>query len=312
MVKFSIIIVSYNGQKYINNCINNIKKQTFKNYEIIFIDDGSTDDTKNIIKSFNDVNYYSIKHSGVSHARNYGISKVKGEYFLFVDVDDYIDNNLLEVLDKKTRKQLDLIKYKYEMVTTYDRKQMDIKKENMNVLKGTDMFKYLCSKKEAVDLICIYLYNTKFWRENKFLFKEGTYHEDFGLIPYVILKAKNALSLEFLGYYYVQTNDSITRTTDKEKNIKKAYDYLLHYDFLYVSVNNSEEFNKEIKKLFNSYIANALILKLKTLYDVERKKYFNELKKRKVFDNLRSDTIGRKIKKIMLKLCPNIYLRVAK
>lgn len=312
MIKFSIIIVSYNGEKYIKECINNLKKQTFKNYEIIFVDDGSNDSTEEIIKEYNDIKYYRIEHGGVSKARNYGISKAKGLYFIFVDVDDFINENLLYILNENTKEEKDLVKYNYKTIETY--KDIGIINNNYSSknCNGTDLFEYLCFKKEAFDLICIYLYNTKFWKENRFSFKEGTYHEDFGIIPYVILKAKNATCLNYIGYFYVQTQDSITRSNDRGKNVKKAYDYLSHYDFLYDKVNMNKEFDINTKALFNSYISNALITKLGSLDSNERKKYLSELKKRNVFNNLKSDTLVRKIKKILLKLSPNLYLKVIK
>lgn len=88
----SIIIPAYNAEKYILETINSVINQTFKDWELIIIDDGSTDKTANIVKEFceNDkrINYYYQKNSGVSVARNFGMSKAKGEYIAFLDADD--------------------------------------------------------------------------------------------------------------------------------------------------------------------------------------------------------------------------------
>lgn len=312
MIKFSIIIASYNGEKYIENCISNIKKQSFKNYEIIFVDDGSLDNTEKIVKKIEGVNYYKINHSGVSCARNFGISKAKGKYFLFIDIDDYVDKDLLLKLDSVTKREVDLVKYGYNLVDSNKKVISEHQGIELQISNGETLFERLCLEKEAFDLICIYLYNLNFWKKNNFSFAQGKYHEDFGLIPLVILKSKKVVSLSCSGYFYVQTNNSITRTSDVKKNIKKAYDYFFHYDFLYDKVNNCNDYNSEIKSLFNSYISNAVIMKLKTIPLKERKKYLREIKKRNIFDNLKSDTIIRKIKKIVLKLCPNLYLKVVK
>jgi len=314
MIKFSIIIASYNGEKYIKNCISNLRKQSYQDYEIIFVDDGSLDNTEKIINKLNkgDIRYYKIKHSGVSKARNYGISKVKGKYFLFVDVDDYIDENLLMELDKKTKEEIDIVKYGYELVDSNENCIRKYCGMELKVSSGEMLFKKLCLNKEPFDLICVYLYRLEFWKKNNFSFAEGKYHEDFGLIPLVILKAKKASSISYSGYYYVQTDNSITRTDDIQKNIKKAYDYFFHYDFLYSQVNNSKEIENSIKKLFNSYISNAAVSKIKTIPSDERKKYLSEIKKRNIFNNLLDDTISRKIKKIIMKISLNLYLKVAK
>ena len=82
MPKYSIIVVSYNGERYINNCLTKLFEQTYNDFEIIFVDDGSSDNTKAEITKFKKVKYYKINHSGVSAARNYGISKANGKFCL--------------------------------------------------------------------------------------------------------------------------------------------------------------------------------------------------------------------------------------
>ena len=311
MPKYSIIVVSYNGEKYINKCLGELLKQTYKDYEIIFIDDGSCDNTKEEVKKFKKVKYYKINHSGVSAARNYGIDKSNGMYFLFVDVDDYVDKDMLKVIDDNLKEDVDLVKFGYKIVDENNNIIKNIIDDDRNICDGEEAFKILCNKKNVFDMICIYIYNKNYWIKNKYSFKEGCYHEDFGIIPYALLNAKKVKILSYSPYYYVQTQSSITRSDDDEKSIKKAYDYLKHYDFLYNKVNNNK-FNKETKRLFNSYISNSAILKINTIPKYERKKYIGELKKRNVFNNIQDITIMHKIKKMILKISPNLYLKVMK
>ncbi|MGN0811934.1 MAG: glycosyltransferase family 2 protein [Candidatus Coproplasma sp.] len=98
----SVIVPVYNGEKYIQKCIESIQKQTFSKIEIIIVDDGSTDNTKNICNNFINlderVKYYYITNSGVSKARNYGLMHAQGDFISFVDSDDWIDADMLEVL----------------------------------------------------------------------------------------------------------------------------------------------------------------------------------------------------------------------
>ena len=102
MIKVSIIVPIYNGEKYIEECIKSIQKQTFSNFEILLINDGSTDKSKNICEeiSNNDkrVRFINQENRGVSKARNKGIELAKGEYITFIDCDDFIDSNYIEEL----------------------------------------------------------------------------------------------------------------------------------------------------------------------------------------------------------------------
>ena len=89
MVKVSVIIPAYNGDRYIKEAIDGVLAQTYTDYEIIAVDDGSTDSTKNIIQQYGDrVKYYSQTNQGVAASRNLGLSQAKGKYIAFLDQDD--------------------------------------------------------------------------------------------------------------------------------------------------------------------------------------------------------------------------------
>ncbi|WP_026524918.1 glycosyltransferase family 2 protein [Butyrivibrio sp. MB2005] len=100
--KVSVIIPTYNNGKYIEKCIRSVLDQTYKNLEIIVIDDGSTDDTKSICESFMEgetkVVYYYQQNQGVSVARNYGIEIATGDFVMFVDSDDWLSDDCIETL----------------------------------------------------------------------------------------------------------------------------------------------------------------------------------------------------------------------
>ena len=100
----SIIIPAYNAEKYIAETINSVLSQTYKNWELIIVDDGSTDDTAKIVKAFCDkddrIQYFYKENSGVSDTRNYGMEKAKGDYFALLDADDVWEKeNLQEKLN---------------------------------------------------------------------------------------------------------------------------------------------------------------------------------------------------------------------
>ena len=112
--KISIIVPVFNGEQCIEKCVSSICKQTYRNIEIVIINDGSTDNTEVICEKLksNDqrINTYTIKNCGVADARNYGINKAVGEYIMFVDADDYIDSDMCEsLLHIMIRENVDIV-----------------------------------------------------------------------------------------------------------------------------------------------------------------------------------------------------------
>ena len=108
-IKVSIAVPIYNSSLYLSKCINSILSQSYKNIEVILVDDGSTDNSLEIMKKYQKkderIKVYHKKNGGLSSARNYGMSKATGDYIMFIDSDDYIDPNMTEVLLKKILKE---------------------------------------------------------------------------------------------------------------------------------------------------------------------------------------------------------------
>ena len=111
----SIIVPVYNAEKTIKKCIDSILAQTYRNFELILINDGSRDSSLNILKEYENTDerivVISQENSGVSVARNKGIDSARGDYIIFVDSDDYISENALEVLKGEIEKnsKLDMV-----------------------------------------------------------------------------------------------------------------------------------------------------------------------------------------------------------
>ena len=298
-MKFSIIIPVYNVEKYINKCLNSILNQTYKNYEVIIINDGTKDNSVEIInkyvKKYNNFKLYNKENGGLSDARNYGLKYVSGDYLLFVDSDDYIDNNLLKELNNiLSEKEYDLIKFKINLV---DETGLLIRKENgLPNSKLIDVEKLF--SQEFCEPAWTYCYNFKFWEENKFKYKKGMIHEDFGLTPQIIMTASDIFYLDYYGYNYVQRSNSIMSEKSIEKDIKKAYDMLKQFDRL-ININYD---NKIYLNVYKSFLANALISKSNTLSGKTKKEYIKELRERKIFDLLIANTFKRKLKKVIYKL----------
>lgn len=115
--KISVIIPVCNGEKFLNRCLDSLINQTYRNFEIIIIDDGSTDKTREIIQEYINSDSRIIvitkKNSGVSDSRNLGIAKATGDYITFVDADDWLEKNTLESMNELLEEKYDVIRYNY-------------------------------------------------------------------------------------------------------------------------------------------------------------------------------------------------------
>lgn len=102
MDKISIVVPVYNAEQRLMCCVDSILQQTYDNYELVLVDDGSTDNSVKICNAYassnTNVHVYHIQNQGVSHARNYGIEKSAGRYIIFADVDDFLTKNASEIL----------------------------------------------------------------------------------------------------------------------------------------------------------------------------------------------------------------------
>ena len=313
MIKYSFIVPVYNTEKFLKKCLDSLVNQTYKDFEIIVVNDGSTDKSSNIIskyqKKYKNIIVIDKENEGLSMARNRGVQKSSGKYIIFVDSDDYVSNKLLEEVDKKIDDS-DILRFQ---IATEDEEYTKINEYHEEVFEsmcGYDAFKYLSSYHFVEPAWC-YVIRKSYYIENKFSFKNGVYHEDFGLIPYVIYKARKVKSIDFIGYYYIQRNGSIMNNNDYKKTVKKAFDMLEQYKTMRLFAKNINRKNN-LDDYFLSYISNSVIVKARELKKDEKKVYINELKKLNVFDGVIVNTRIRRFKKYLMKHNLNLYLKVVR
>ena len=313
MIKYSFIVPVYNTEKYLKKCLDSLVNQTYKNFEIIVVNDGSTDKSSNIIskyqKKYKNIIVIDKENEGLSMARNRGVQKSSGKYIIFVDSDDYVSNKLLEEVDKKIDDS-DILRFQIATEDEEYTKINEYHEEGFESMRGYDAFKYLSSYHFVEPAWC-YVIRKNYYIENKFSFKRGVYHEDFGLIPYVIYKARKVKSIDYIGYHYVQRNGSIMNNNDYKKTVKKAFDMLEQYKTMRLFAKNINRKNN-LDDYFLSYISNSVIVKARELKKDEKKVYINELKKLNVFDGVLVNTRIRRFKKYLMKHNLNLYLKVVR
>ena len=314
MPKISVIIPVYNTEKYIEKCLESLAGQTMQDFEVIIVNDGSTDNSKKVIKDYMknsnlDIRYLEKENGGLASARNYGVEKALGKYISFLDSDDYLDKNLFSNLEKYMDEDIDLIKFKMK---TVDEKENVIEKLDgpvFDVCTGEEGYKKLCTTDKYMDPACIYLYKREFFVENNFKYKLR-YHEDFGLTSLIIVQAKTFVSTEFFGYNYLQTEESLTRGKDYKKDVDRAKDMLAHYDNMITLIDAYYNISDETKDLVKRYYTNSVVLKADTLKGEDKKRYIKEIKDRFMYRNIEPENLKQKVKRMLLKYNVSLYLKM--
>lgn len=304
MPKFSIIIPVYNVEKYIGKCLESVMNQTYKDYEVIVVNDGTKDNSMEIVKQY-PVKIIEQENQGLSAARNAGVKKATGEYLIFLDSDDSIEKNLLKEINKSLKNNPDLVRFQIQEEFE-DETKKEYAEKNFNNKTGEEAFEII-AKYHFVENAWCYAIKKDYYLKEKFEFKKGTIHEDFGLIPLVIIKSQTVNSISYIGYNYLQRQGSIMSGKDYEKTKKKVNDFYNHYLYL----NEEIEKTNLKKEIFKSFIANSTILKICELNGKEYKEYKKQLKQNKVYDNLLTNSFSRKIKKLVLKISPKLFYKIS-
>lgn len=234
--KISIIVPVYNAEKYLEECLDSLIEQTYKNIEIILIDDGSTDKSACICDEYAEkdkrVKILHQKNSGVSVARNKGLDKHTGDYVMFVDSDDWIEPNTCEILiNKITAEKKDLLIYNYYLERkNFSEKNSDFMCDNdVNFLQKIQA-KLLAPtinieniKCNGISLACTKIISSKILKKSRFLFEGKKALFEDGLFYYLLFEENINVGIvnEHLYHYRIIStsathayNESILYITD--------------------------------------------------------------------------------------------------
>lgn len=231
MCKISVIIPIYNVEKYLKKCLDSVCNQTLNDIEIICINDGSTDNSLNILKkySLNDsrIKIISKVNEGQAVARNLGIKESKGEYIAFVDSDDFIEHTMFEKLYSKAKNNnLDITMCK---IATYNNQTGEIKDNVWYYMLGVfrdfkkDIFNHHDTKKFTCNIaVTPYnkIYKTSLLKKNDILFPEGLIFEDEKFFFDTYLRAQKVSIIDEFLYYYRINRKGSTIDLAKENDYK--------------------------------------------------------------------------------------------
>ncbi len=277
----SIVIPVYNSQPYLPHCLDSIINQTYQNIEIVVVNDGSTDDSLNILEEYQKkdkrIKIINIKNCGVSHARNIGIKNSTGEYISFVDSDDTIEINAIEILYKDIiESEADLVQCnnylnEYKIFHTYDSIKISSKKEVFRKFLAEKIFCTVWGK----------LYKRKLF--NSVAFNEYYNNHEDELFIFDIIKNCEVVFLEKSHLYNYSWNKigSLTNKVINKRDIEL---------FMYLFNSIMDYTNKNYKSLFKE-ASQLITTKLNFLKEIKRDISINDF-------NL--DDINVDVKKILL------------
>lgn len=244
-IKFSIICPVYNSAEYIESSVRSITEQSFNDWELIIVDDGSTDSTKNICDKYASsdkrIKVIHQENQGQSKARLNGVHSASGEYILFLDSDDQYEPNALEIiskhLDGKNLKMLvynaSVIQNKKDNVSVYnfDEVKSDMPLVGFFLKRRISYFWSICFKRELFDLSKDVL--------DKFC--SLSYSEDLYLI-YNIVKNLNSSDYEIVDeqlYKYIYNDSSLTKNQNAKKTMDRFYSFNSVYESIYLENRNA-------------------------------------------------------------------------
>ena len=293
MILFSILIPFYNSEQYLARCLNSVLRQSYSNYEIILLNDGSNDNSREIAyeykKESSKIRYYeNSTNKGVAASRNKLVKLVKGDYFIFIDSDDYINQDLLLNLNEfLCKNKVDILRFQGvfygkngEIIPKYVCDYFDIG-------TGKEVLKFFIKNHFKTGMLWLYCYNNSFYKKNYFTFLENKIHEDFYNI-YILLKAQSIGYIDYIGYNYIKNNCGITSIKTPEQEYQRLLDILYVYDYV---VDNIYRYLQNNEKDFIYIVGNFsdfLDVGLKYVNTNTKDFYLQQVKKRKKYFERRS------------------------
>lgn len=238
----SIVVPVYNVADYLHYAIDSLMKQTYQNFEVILVNDGSTDDSPRLCEDYatkyRNIHVFHKENGGLSDARNFGVSKANSDWIFFLDPDDYLEDYTLELIVKiQEVHQADLVSTKvkatseYHNYTSYKLQESDY--QNLAPVSKEKALETMLDDQIATVSACAKLYHKNILEE--VTFPVGKIYEDFYVVGQHLALANKIVISPLETYNYYRREGSIVRSTFTEKR----------YEFFDAVVKNEEVVKKE-------------------------------------------------------------------
>ncbi len=227
----SVIVAAYNAESFLRNCLDSVLKQTFVDFEMIVVDDGSKDNTALIIKEFQGIDKRVTglfkENGGVTSAREAGVQVARGKYLFFLDSDDYIpDTALTDLYVAAENKGSDIVFGLFALTEGEKNKVYSV--EDFGVISNLDYLKLLCTGRAPWQL-CSKLIKRQLYQVDSLVVpKNIAVGEDALTLFQLVMRAKEIAMVNKIVYYYVQRKTSVMHT----RNVKLANDNLIAADLI--------------------------------------------------------------------------------
>lgn len=232
---FSLILPTYNMEKHLRNCLNSILNQNCDDYEVIIINDGSSDNSLKIAEEYASIDsrfkIFSFENGGLSTARNRGIARAQGEYIILIDPDDTIEPELLDKLKSYVEKGIETIRF--GAIVQNDNPKKNKYRFNRpyypEIISGIDALK-MWNYDKRYATVWLYCINKKVYERCNFKFPNVKIYEDVASIPKLIANSKTVAMLDYIGYNYVQHEHTLTNGTSNQKLLDNLHGFITAYD----------------------------------------------------------------------------------
>ena len=259
MIKVSVIVPVYNTSQYLVRCLNSICQQTYKDLEIIIVNDGSTDNSQSIIDRFssNDtrIRCLSQKNQGLSAARNNALNICTGEYITFVDSDDFLDSDYIISLLNAALKHSAMISmcgwYSYEEKTKHISSLCEIINENGEVLTHQEALTKLFQDNEIQSHVWNKMYHYSLFKDVRF--PVGKKFEDIYVMHKLFANANKIAYIKAPKYYYTQRDNSIIHDINKQNLTNLLCSFITRYNDTEQIVDDLDK-SEQCKTIFSHYI----------------------------------------------------------
>lgn len=305
----TVVVPIYNVENYIEKCLHSILEQSYNNLEILIIDDGSTDKSielcEKLLKKDGRIKIFHKENSGPADTRNYGISKANGKYIMFIDSDDYIQKDLIEVLYEN------LIRYNVSISSCGYIKVINDNKPKNIISKNNRKDIILETEKDKIQELLLekitgnYVWNKLYTKElfNDIKFKYGIKFEDMEIMYRLFMKADKISLTNYNGYFYRQRSNNIMSTLD-ENAVIDLYN-VTNERYEYIKDNIPELQDENItRRVYTIYRYFALLARKQN-----KEMYYSEMmQKEKDFYNKNFKNFDKNIMKI--KLYEKVLLKI--